>query len=348
MICKKCGTENEDFRKVCKSCGADLVEAKENQNPRSKQRSRTDDKKIGMKNINSSRNRDRKKRKYDMDFITVATILGAMLVLALIAIIISYFMSLGKGKSPSENTNTPSQIEESAQSKEELYKKAIAAGKENIKNKEYEKAIKVLGAVPESSGKYYKQAQDMIGDVENDLAKRLKERLENEDYQKVSEVSAAILRILPDSEKIKDLKDQADKKLEEEKPVEDDTENQEENTKNTENTENTEDQNTNSGARVKLSVQEKEALRISNAYGQNGNPKYTDVYKESDFLNKKVRINASMGEIRTEPNLNSGVAGYVNDGDSLEVSEVVNDGGRYWLKIEGGWISSKLVTGEFR
>nr|WP_072536724.1 SH3 domain-containing protein [Anaerococcus mediterraneensis] len=347
MICKKCGSENEDFRKVCKSCGADLVEAKENEKPRSDRKTRVDDKKIGMKNINTSRNRDRKKRKYDMDFITVATILGAMLILALLAIIISYFMSLGKGKSPSENKDTPSQVEETVESKEELYKKAIEAGKENIKNKEYEKAIKVLDAVPESSGKYYKQAQDMIGKIEDDLAERLKSRLENKEYQKVSEVSAAILRILPESEKIKDLKDQADKKIEEEKPAEN-TENQEENTENTENTENSEGKNTNSGERVKLSVQEKEALRISNAYGQNGNPKYTDVYKESDFLNKKVKINASMGEIRTEPNLNSGVAGYVNDGDSLEVSEVVNDGGRYWLKIEGGWISSKLVTGEFR
>lgn len=158
---------------------------------------------------------------------------------------------------------------------------------------------------------------------------------------------------MPDSQKVLDLNKEAKEKLKDttadkEKSEDKDKENEDKTSEETDKQEKSSKETENQGERVKLSAKEKEALRMSNAYGQNGNPKYTDVYKESDFLNKKVRVNAAMGEIRTEPNLDSGVAGYVNDGDRLEVTEVVNDGGRYWLKIEGGWISSKLITGEFR
>ena len=99
--------------------------------------------------------------------------------------------------------------------------------------------------------------------------------------------------------------------------------------------------------RANLSQADLERLRVNNSYGQNGNPSYTEVYNESDFLNKNVTVDAHLGEIRTEPNLNSGVAGYVNDGETVYVQEVYNDGGRYWLNIGNGWISSKLITGEF-
>ena len=337
MICKKCGQDNKEGAKVCESCGASLVEEYETQ-------------KIKISKEDSQRRTQRqKKRSQDKDLMTYGLILGSVMAFAVIFIVLSYFFKLGSDREMAKNT----QVEEMSKDDTELYEKAIKTSEENIKSKDYEKAIKVLKAIPENAGDYYKKGQEKLEEIEGLIVEDIKKAMDK-DEKEAEKLVKTYADLLPESKALAELKekitgekaDQADKDEEKEENAKDtDSEKESE-------SEEKDDKSDSKEARAnRRELAEKydlEQLRATNSYGQNGNPAYTEVYKESDFLNKDLKIDANMGEVRTEPNLNSGVAGYVNNGEKVHCEEVVNDGGRYWLKIEKGWISSKLVTGEFR
>lgn len=336
MKCKNCGHENEAGKKVCSACGEKLTEDK----PRKKKEKNED--RIEMNDIRSSRKRRSSSK--DPDLMTFGLIFGAILIFALIAIIFSYFTGLGSNdKTPKEDTKveeSADQTKDEDSNKEELYQKALKASRDAIENGEYISAAKLLDAIPESAGSYYDEAQKEIEKLEAEVVKAIEASIAEEDYESAEKLASDYLKLFPDSKKVEDLNKEAKKALGQD--TEEDEDSEKENTAEEETTSQSPNQ-----TRANLSQADLERLRVNNSYGQNGNPSYTEVYNESDFLNKNVTVDAHLGEIRTEPNLNSGVAGYVNDGETVYVQEVYNDGGRYWLNIGNGWISSKLITGEF-
>lgn len=347
MICKKCGHDNKDGAKVCESCGESLVEDNNIKNEKIKI-SKEDSKK---------RSQRQRKRSKDKDMMTYGLILGSVMAFAVIFIVLSYFFKLGSDREMARNN----QVEQSVAEDKKLYEKAIKTSEENIKKKDYKQAIKILKAIPEEAGDYYKKGQEKLSQIEEDIVADIKKAVEEEDYKEARNLANTYSNLLPEAKTLASIKEKLkgnnvdlaelteDKKEEEntEKDTEKDTENnEEEETSKTE--EKTDGKDARANRRELANQYDLEALRANNSYGQNGNPSYTEIYKEADFLNKDLKIDAHMGEVKTEPNLNSGVAGYVNDSDIVHCEEVVDDGGRYWLKIEGGWISSKLITGEFR
>lgn len=346
MICKNCGHENKDGAKVCESCGKSLETEKINKNE-----------KIKISKEDSRKHTERqKKRSKDKDLMTYGMILGSVMAFAVIFIVLSYFFKFGAEKEMARKN----QIESSVKEDTELYEKAIKTSEESIAKKDYKKAIKILRAIPEDAGDYYKKGEEKLDEIENLVIEDIKEALKKKDYKEARNFASTYKDLLPESKKLaeadKKLKannseldklaeENAEKEAEKENQAEEDTTDNEEAEKETDKVDGKEAR----ANRRELAEQyDLEMLRRTNSYGQNGNPAYTDIYHESDFLNKSLKIDAHMGEVRTEPNLNSGVAGYVNDGDTVHCEEVFNDGGRYWLKIENGWISSKLITGEFR
>lgn len=341
MVCKKCGHENKDGARVCESCGASLVEEKNNQNERIKI----------SKETSRKRSERQRKRSKDKDLMTYGMIVGSVLAFAVIFIVLSYFFKLGSNKEMAKKN----QVETSSIEATELYEKALNTSDQSIKDGNYEKAIKILKAIPEESGDYYKKGQEKLSDLENLIIDDIKKAVVDKDYKEARNLASTYAGLLPESEKLAKINDKLkannedldklvagkEKETEEEDSEEDDE--NEDTEEDTDRVEEAGDDRSDIAEDYDL-----EYLRATNSYGQNGNPAYTDIYKESDFLNKDLRIDAHLGEIRTEPNLDSGVAGYVNNGETVHCQEVYNDGGRYWLNIGSGWISSKLITGEFR
>ena len=351
MICKNCGQENKDGAKICESCGANLETDKNTKNDKikiSKEESR-------------KRTEKQRQRSKDRDLMTYGLIIGSVMAFAVIFIVLSYFFKLGADREMAKSNKTETAIEENV----ELYEKALTTSEEKIKAKDYKKAIDILKAIPKEAGDYHKKGQDKLTEIEGLIVEDIKKAVAKEDYKEARKL-ASFADYLPDSKTLADIKEKlkgenvsladlgledkkSDKKEETEEKASKDTENGEETSEEDAKTDSKEDAKEARANRRELAEKyDLEQLRATNSYGQNGNPAYTDIYKEADFLNKDLKIDAHMGEVRTEPNLNSGVAGYVNNGDKVHCEEVVNDGGRYWLKIEKGWISSKLITGEFR
>lgn len=334
MICKNCGHENEDGKKICENCGQEIEKSDQRDRRRQRRSQKADDEKIVI------RKRENRKEK-DMDLITVGMIFGGILIFAVAAIIFSYFANLG-----SKKEETPQkQVEEQVKDNEALYKQALEKADETIKDGDYLSALKILNAIPEASGDFYEKAQKQAKDIEKDVEVKINELIEANDEAKAKELADEYLKSNADAKNIKEISSKL-KDTEENTDTEDKTE--EETSEDKEETPKEEEKETEEDSNKSSKNYDKEYLRRTNSYGQNGNPAYTEVYSESDFLNKTIKIDANMGEIRTEPSLNSGVAGYVNRNETYKVGEVYNDGGRYWLNIGKGWISSKLVTGEFR
>ena len=345
MICKNCGHENKDGSKVCESCGKDLEADNINKNEKIK---------ISKEESRKRTERQRKRSK-DKDLMTYGMIIGSVMAFAVIFIVLSYFFKFGAEKEMARKN----QIESSVNEDTKLYQTAIKKSEETIKAKEYQKAIEILKAIPEDAGEYYTQGQEKLAEIEKLIIDDIKKAVGDKKYKEARDLAATYAKLLPDSkklaainEKLKADDDELDKLASEDqersKEDSDTEEDTEDNKEEQDNTDQADGQEARSNRRELAEQYDLEMLRRTNSYGQNGNPAYTDIYQESDFLNKNLTIDAHMGEVRTEPNLNSGVAGYVNNGDTVHCEEVFNDGGRYWLKIENGWISSKLITGEFR
>ncbi|WP_311481839.1 zinc-ribbon domain-containing protein [uncultured Anaerococcus sp.] len=348
MICKKCGHENKDEAKVCESCGASLEDYKNKENEKVKI----------SKEESQKRSQRQRQRSKDKDLMTYGLILGSAMAFAVIFIVLSYFFKMGAEKEMAKDTKVETSLEEN----KDLYDQALTTSDEIIKNKDYQKAIEILKAIPKEAGDYYKKGQDKLAEIEKNIIEDIIKAAKDEDYKEAKKLADTYADLLPESKSLAEIKEKLksdnpsleDLDLGKEKSADAEKKNSEE--KSTEDTEKTSENKSEkadgkearANRRALAEKYDLEELRANNSYGQDGNPSYTEVYKEADFLNKDLKIDANMGEVRTEPNLDSGVAGYVNNGDKVHCEEVINDGGRYWLKIEGGWISSKLITGEFR
>ena len=246
-----------------------------------------------------------------------ALIAGFCLIVLTVVVAVGYF-GAKKDKEAATDQN-------GSASYQEIYDQAIDA----YYSEDYNEAAEKFKSIPEEEVDLHTKAQKNLADIEKKLVSDLNSYMEDEDYSTAQSLAETYLKIIPNSQKIKDIYKKAKAGNNGEKFA-----------KNREN--HPEDLEASTDYDL-------EEMRRNNSYGENGNPKYTEIYKPEDFLNKSFRIDTGNGQARTAPDMNSEKYGDVYRGEVYHVYDVVSDGERYWLNIgDDAWISSKLITGEYR
>ena len=246
-----------------------------------------------------------------------ALIAGFCLIVLTVVVAVGYF-GAKKDKEVATDQN-------GSASYQEIYDQAIDA----YYSEDYNQAAEKFKSIPEEEVDLHTKAQKNLADIEKKLVSDLNSYMEDEDYSTAQSLAETYLKIIPNSQKIKDICKKAKAGNNGEKFA-----------KNREN--HPEDLEASTDYDL-------EEMRRNNSYGENGNPKYTEIYKPEDFLNKSFRIDTGNGQARTAPDMNSEKYGDVYRGEVYHVYDVVSDGERYWLNIgDDAWISSKLITGEYR
>lgn len=360
MFCKKCGYLNKDEAKFCENCGAKLdvddrptekLNLREeinsprtehyspNPRPSYENQSRKTSNNYRAYRPNPSDNEDKKKM--------LLYALVGVLVVILFAIVLKSVLSSDDRKN--ESADNYNKIEEKLTSEtdedkieESIYKANLDDARNALMDEDYEKAMNLLDEIPAEAGDDYKLALSEKKKIEMSIVEELNKYIEAKDYTKAKDLSDSYLAFLPDSQDIWDINLKASeqiKKANEEKSKkikEAEDSNLAKKEANLKNSEVSNDQ-----------LVDLDELRKNNSYGENGNPKYTDIYKESDFLNKSFRIMTDVGMLRDGHSLDANVIGKVYKDDVVYVKDCVSDGERYWCYIGNGWISSKLFTGEY-
>lgn len=237
-----------------------------------------------------------------------------------LGLLIGLFFILRPARKEGENLR---QNEESSPYEEDLdfIRRSIEKG-------DYDKAIKNIRAIPEDKGDAYREGQRLLSDIEDRIIEELRTYMEKGDYTTAKNLATSYLDLLPDSQGIWQIKEESESALianEEARRAEESEDLNEENDK----------------------TYDLEELRANNSYGQDGRPYYTEIYSEEDFLDKTFTIDTKKGQVRKSPDINSKIVGRVKEGEPVYVYQVEKSGDRYWLNIGEGWISSRLITGEF-
>lgn len=134
---------------------------------------------------------------------TYGLILGSVMAFAVIFIVLSYFFKLGSDREMARN----SQVEQSVAEDKELYEKAIKTSEENIKKKDYKQAIKILKAIPEEAGDYYKKGQEKLSQIEEDIVADIKKAVEEEDYKEARNLANTYSNLLPEAKTLASIKE---------------------------------------------------------------------------------------------------------------------------------------------
>lgn len=246
-----------------------------------------------------------------------ALIAGFCLIVLTVVVAVGYF-GAKKDKEAATDKN-------GSASYQEIYDQAIDA----YYSEDYNEAAEKFKSIPEEEVDLHTKAQKNLADIEKKLVSDLNSYMEDEDYSTAQSLAETYLKIIPNSQKIKDIYKKAKAGNNGEKFAK-----------------NRENQPEDLEASTDYDLEE---MRRNNSYGENGNLKYTEIYKPEDFLNKSFRIDTGNGQARTAPDMNSEKYGDVYRGEVYHVYDVVSDGERYWLNIgDDAWISSKLITGEYR
>lgn len=246
-----------------------------------------------------------------------ALIAGFCLIVLTVVVAVGYFGAKKDKKAATDQNGGASY--------QEIYDQAIDA----YYSEDYNQAAEKFKSIPEEEVDLYTKSQKNLADIEKRLVSDLNSYMEDEDYSTAQSLAETYLKIIPNSQKIKDIYKKAKDGNNGEIPA-----------KNRENQ---------SGDLEASADYDLDDMRKNNSYGENGNPKYTEIYKPEDFLNKSFRIDTGTGQARTAPDMNSEKYGDVHRGEVYHVYDVVSDGERYWLNIgDEAWISSKLITGEYR
>lgn len=314
MICKNCGHENRPEDKFCGNCGTKLKNSDKT----------TDTQRLDKEDIKRSLHGrmtvPRRKRKASPILYIILGVVLSILVIWLISI----------RKAPKEE-NSQQRVRSEEKS---LYQEDLAFAQKAIDKGNYEQAIKLLKEIPQSEGEAYRQGQKMIAHIEDKIVADLRAYLENKDYTTAKNLAGSYLEILPNSEEILQIKEASEKALLEEEAIRQNKENEEAKAENLD--------------PKSPGAYDLEELRRNNSYGQDGNPLYTEIYSPEDFLGRSFTIDTDEGQVRKEPDIDSKIIEKVKSGDLVHVYDVEKSGDRYWLRIGDGWISSKLITGEFR
>lgn len=355
MFCKKCGYLNKDDSKFCENCGAKLDG---DDSPTEKLNLNEDIYSYRRTYKNSSpkpsyesqaRNSYKVYRKdtsdgEDKKKLFLYGLVGVLILILLAIVVKSAFFSKDRNNDGYASSKLEDKVdnEKEADSEKSAYKDKLADARKAIVDKDYEKALSLIDEIPASAGKDYKLALSVKKKVEMDMVEELNKYIEAKDYAKAKDLSDSYLGLMPDSQDIWDINLKASEQIkktneEKSKKIKDNEKsNQAKKEANIKNSEVSNDE-----------LVDLDELRRNNSYGENGNPKYTDIYKESDFLHKSFRVMTDVGMVRQGHSLNSKAIGKVYKGDVVYVEDCVSDGERYWCYIGSGWVSTKLFTGEY-
>lgn len=383
--CPKCGFENDKDSKFCESCGSKLDEAKEEkgqttlvnkerleeligknrentqeknlsqeakkaENKETQHKSahkvsddsyieikkRRDTERLGQnfkKDLNKELGENRRAKRHEKaqenpnyseendkkNVLVYALIAGFCLVVLTVVIAVGFF---GAKKSQKQDyVQSQSMEPDGNNSYQDIYDQALDA----FNNEDYNEAAEKFKSIPQEEVDLYTKAQKNLSQIEKRLVNDLNSYIEDEDYNTAKSLAASYLKIIPNSKKIKDIYNQL-----ESGKVED-------------------NQARSESDLEKSKDYDLEEIRKNNSYGEAGNPEYTEIYKPEDFLNKSFKIDTDSGKVRAKADMNSEQIGDVYRGEIYHIYDVKSDGERYWLNIgDNAWISSKLITGEYR
>ncbi|MCW6701978.1 zinc ribbon domain-containing protein [Anaerococcus sp. NML200537] len=382
--CPKCGFENDKESKFCESCGSKLDEAKEEKGQTTlvnkerleeligKNRENSQEKNLGQevkkaenkenpqkaahkasedsyieikkrrdterlgqdfkKDLNKELGENRRAKRHERaqeekfseenekkNVLVYALIAGFCLIVLTVVIAVGFFGSK-KSQKPAYKQNQEIESTENS-SYQDLYDQALDA----FYNEDYNEAAEKFKSIPQEEVDLYTKAQKNLSQIEKRLVNDLNSYIEDEDYNTAKSLAASYLKIIPNSKKIKDIYNQLESgKIEDSEAR-------------------------NESDLEKSKDYDLEEIRKNNSYGEGGNPQYTEIYKPEDFLNKSFRIDTDSGKVRANADMNSEKIGDVYRGEIYHVYDVKSDGERYWLNIgDNAWISSKLITGEYR
>lgn len=349
MYCGNCGHPNEDGAKFCENCGSKLVNtpAKEDKKdqedtqklkpvkdeykrPEEAYRNNRDyEKKVDERPLayskENAQNVNQRDPKSSFDIKKVLIIVLVVISLAALIVWAKNFLLVDKEDSTATVTTS-----EALSSEEDVdYDKKLSDAKNLIENGDYEGAINILKAIPDSDKKAYDKAQNLLAQTEERMVDQLVEVFNSGDYEKAEKLSSRYMELLPKSNDIAVVNDRSKEELKKQ---------EEENNK-------------------EKSVEERKADLSKNydmnniiyydLWDKNGNPSYVEFYRPEDFIGKDLTVDISAGQLKEAPDINSARIGQVERGEVVHPTKAQSDGTRYWLYIGKGWVSSKLITGEF-
>lgn len=316
--CPNCGKTYQKEDKFCESCGTSLKADKEKSDT---QRLKAyNEENIKNKPIQQENAEDTSYNSMEKPSSKGKIIIFALVGIFLLVLIIggaSYFINNGEN---SDELVYSEEIEDSD------YGAILRKAKDLTDDSQYESALDILGEIPESAGDNYRKAQKQKNIIESYIVDELVEYYNNKDYETAKSLSDSYLTFLPNSKDIKEINDRSAKKLEKEDSKEKSLEER----------------------KADLSKDyDLDNLIYNDQWDKNGNPSYVEFYRPDDFLGKDLTVNISAGQLKDSPSINAPRIGQVERGEVVHVEDTESDGTRYWLYIGKGWISSKLITGEF-
>ncbi|MSS77468.1 zinc-ribbon domain-containing protein [Anaerococcus sp. WCA-380-WT-2B] len=347
MYCQNCGHPNEDGAKFCNNCGSKLNYDSNPNNNRNKDQETTqklrpvrEDFRENINN-NDSRNthRNYKNEKVKLadnynNYLGIKKVIITVLIIIFIIVLIvgAIRFALIDNKETNDTVGgeiSSNKVSSSLKNESNDFAKVLSDAKSLIKNGEFEMAVTKLKTIPKSTSSDYKKAEDLLKDAEERAVDQLVDIFNSRDYEKAESLSSKYIELFPKSQDIAVVNDRAKEEL-----GKDDKENNK-----------------------KKSIKERKQefskdydidnIISNDLWDKNGNPSYVEFYKAEDFMGKDLTVDISVGQLRASPSIKSEKKGEVRRGEVVHPTKVESDGERYWLYIGKGWISSKLVTGEF-
>lgn len=356
MYCGNCGHPNEDGAKFCENCGSRLDndsnnKLENNQEDTQKLRAVRDNQEKSDNYYKNERLDNQKSQEYktqnqenqktytkdnksSSSFDIKKILLIALLVICLLGLIgaaVFNFLPTDKEKSTDIVTSDQLSNDGSSQDKDETrdFESDLSRAKSLIDSGDYEGAINILKTIPENEKEGYEKAQNLLGQAEEKIVDQLVEVFNSGDYEKAEKLSSRYMELLPKSNDIAVVNDRSKEEL---KKAE------KENNK----------EKTVEERKSELSKNyDMDNIIYNDQWDKNGNPSYVEFYKPEDFIGKDLTVDISAGQLKEAPDINSARIGQVERGEVVHPTKAQSDGTRYWLYIGKGWVSSKLITGEF-
>lgn len=213
-------------------------------------------------------------------------------------------------------------------------KEKLIAGDDAYKKEDYEKAIENYSSIDEGAEKIYKDAEAKINNIANTYADEIMAFINKKEYDQAISLAKKTLRILPDNEKIMELKDQADdlsiKALKDEG--------------------NKELEKQIADLQKKLDESKSSPTIVVNS-PDSGAKNYGNSYNSPGayLIGTWQTITSDSANVRSGPGKGYGAVSYLKKGDSVYIYDTYYESSdRTWCNIGKGWVSYNTMNGSGR
>ncbi|WP_138160303.1 zinc-ribbon domain-containing protein [Peptoniphilus catoniae] len=363
MFCQNCGAYNEDDAKFCGSCGSELegippmdnddfedtqildsnlnYSQSNNQEQTYNNNFNNNQSYTNEGNYRSNYNYNNQDYRNDWDYRETddgrkkKIIIGIIVGLLTLVVLVSIFLILKRKKDnedyfKGENSYNSSQSSDNDNNNygedldyEEDYSDVLADASREVGKGNYKEAVDLYESIPSYSEDYYR-AQDEIKALEDKMVTGLQRKFEEADYEGVNEDANSYLEVFPESAKIWEMKSKAQNEIA-----------------------------YNDKVQLEEEIERQKQESDSNYYGYDDYEDYYDYedYEDYDYYEYPdpvyFNVQASTGNVREAPDINSNVVDKVYKGEEVLVYSLYYDGERIWCELDYGWISAKLLTGEY-